>query len=115
MTFTIYKKDRDEFFERERNIDSAERKGLGDYERFEVGGGEIIISRHLGETHTSENYGQEKLRFPGCGEIEVDNFSTRDTIISTPMTHEEEAQRNEEIFQILDRRARENLEHAYIL
>lgn len=111
----LYKKDRSKFYERERNVDSVERKRLGDYERFEANSAKITIFRGLGETHISEDYGTKKLRFPGCDEIEVDHFLTQDTIIPTPMTSDEEAQRNEEIFQILDRRSREDLKNAYVL
>lgn len=111
----LYCKDRGKFFEREGNIDSAGRKRLGDYERFEANGAKITILRKLGETYIHEDYGQERLRFPGGYEIEVDHFLTSDRIIPTPMTHEEEAQRNKEISQILDKISRDYFRTAYVL
>ena len=109
----LYKKDRGEFWKREHNITPEERKRIGDYERFEVQGIKVTIYRSLGETSIYEDYGMEKIRFPGFGEIEVDNPLTGHTILSTPMTPEEEKQRNEERFQILDRIVKEDLKNGH--
>jgi len=111
----LYRKDRSEFFRREKNMNTEERKRIGECERFEVNGVTVTINRSLGETSIYEDSGTRKIRLPGYGEVEVDDSSSCASIISTPMTPKEEKIRNEEIFQIMDRRAREDLENAYIL
>lgn len=111
----LYRKNRSEFFQREENVNTKERKRIGVYERFEVNGVTVTILRSLGETNIYENHGMRKMRLPGYGEVEVDSPLSGGKIISTPMTPEEEKRRDDEIFQILDRRAKEDLKNAYIL
>ena len=53
----------------------------------------------------------KKSKYPLYLEIEVDHPHNGTSVFPTQTTKEED----EEIFEILDRRARENLWHAYVL